>query len=77
MISPARIKRGIAKRETEFKPLTILIIIVLREIPIYMAVTRAEKARENAIGNFIIIRKTKIPNNKAIPVWLKLINLFP
>jgi hypothetical protein len=58
MISPARIKKGIAIREKEWIPFTICSIIAIRGTCKYMAVIMDEAAKAKVIG-ILMTRKTK------------------
>jgi ABC-type sugar transport system substrate-binding protein len=68
MISPARIKKGIASKEKESTPLTIFWVMAPSEIPLYAAVAKAAKASEKAMGNLMMIRIAKSPTKRVIAI---------
>jgi hypothetical protein len=61
IISPERMKNGIASREKEFTPLTSLCTIDIMGMCKNIAVKTEERNREKVIGNFIMSMKTNEP----------------
>jgi len=61
MISPERIKNGIARRENEFTPLTRRCTMDIIGIFKYIAVSNEERNREKVMGNFMTSMKTNEP----------------
>ncbi len=68
MISPARMKNGMASREKEFTPLTVLCRMDIMGILRNMAVNTEDMKSVNVMGNFNKRRITKEPINIAVAV---------
>jgi len=61
MISPERMKNGIARREKVFTPLTSLCTMDIKGMFRNMAVKIEERNREKVMGNFMTSMKTNEP----------------
>jgi len=70
IISPAKIKKGIAIREKECMPFTMCSMTAIRGTCKYMAVTMDDAARAKVMGILMTRKNTKEPISRVIAIFV-------
>jgi len=77
MISPERMKKGMARREKELTPLTSLCTMDIKGMCKNIAAKIEERNREKVMGNFMTSMKTNEPIRIKEPMLAFIWNHLP